>query len=524
MEFACKKEFGLDTYRKRFWISLLILTALRLFFIGQFELSPDEAYYWTWSRHLDWSYYDQGPMLALVIRFFTSLVNASTEWSVRLGSVACSVLSSWFFFELIRRIFRSTRAAWYGFLAMQASLLFAVGAVLMMHDSLMMCFWIGGLLAFYRATTEDWTPGWGLGALALGLGALSKYTMALFVPSLLLFLVLSPRQRVWWRRPHLYLAGLGTLLFVVPILIWNAQHGWASFGHVAGLGGARKVFSISYKTVLDFIGGQLGVMTPVIGALAAAAPVLAWKFWRTRREPSEGYLFLACFSAPVLFFFLLLSLNTSIYANWTAPAYPAALAVLAGWLEHLRTTPTARKALGWTRTALITGAVLTLLVHLEAGWGILPLTGRVAGSVDRIRGWRTVGLETGRRLVELNRNGQTYYLGARRYQIAAILSFYTPGQPEVQLFPLKKPAGNQYRFWDRSDQLTGRDILYVCEDYWEYEHLRPFFRQVNELIPFQVRLQGRTLREIRYFLAGQYDPRGPNAVGFAQLTSSEGRP
>src|SRR5262245_31657226 len=32
------------------------------------ELAPDEAHYWDWSRHLDWSYYSKGPLVAWLIR------------------------------------------------------------------------------------------------------------------------------------------------------------------------------------------------------------------------------------------------------------------------------------------------------------------------------------------------------------------------------------------------------------------------------------------------------------------------
>src|SRR3954451_12354968 len=32
------------------------------------DLAPDEAHYWDWSRHLDWSYYSKGPLIALIIR------------------------------------------------------------------------------------------------------------------------------------------------------------------------------------------------------------------------------------------------------------------------------------------------------------------------------------------------------------------------------------------------------------------------------------------------------------------------
>jgi 4-amino-4-deoxy-L-arabinose transferase-like glycosyltransferase len=509
----------LDRYQKFFWIFLGALTVLRLLFIGQFELSPDEAYYWTWSRHLDWSYYDQGPMLALVIRFFTSLVHSSSEWSVRLGAVVLSAATAWVFFLLVRRMFASSRAAWYASLALQSTLLFSAGAVLMMHDTIMMFFWVGALYAFYRALLEDWRPGWAWGALALGLGGLAKYTMALFVPCLLLYLLVSPAQRRWWRRPQLYVAGLAALVCTAPVWYWNHMHGWASFSHIGDLSGAGRSWTVTGKYIFEFLGGQLAVMTPVLGAWALAAPVLAWLGWRNRREraaaESERYLFLACFSGPVLVFFLLLSLHTRIYANWPAPAYPAALILLAGWLEAARSGSRPRLALRWARIALILGALLTLLIHLEVGWNILPLSGRAADSLNRVRGWRDVGAETGRRLAELKSPASPLVVAARRYQVAAIISFYAPGHPEVQLFPLHEPADNQYRFWDQRAVLAGRDVLYVCEDAWEADHLRPNFRTLEALAPRAEVPSVPGVHDMRFFRGRDYQPPGATAVGYA---------
>src|SRR5438045_4592691 len=31
------------------------------------DLAADEAHYWDWSRHLDWSYYSKGPLVAWII-------------------------------------------------------------------------------------------------------------------------------------------------------------------------------------------------------------------------------------------------------------------------------------------------------------------------------------------------------------------------------------------------------------------------------------------------------------------------
>src|SRR3954468_1375377 len=45
------------------------------------ELAPDEAHYWQWSRHLDWSYYSKGPLVAWLIRASCELFG---DLSVRL--------------------------------------------------------------------------------------------------------------------------------------------------------------------------------------------------------------------------------------------------------------------------------------------------------------------------------------------------------------------------------------------------------------------------------------------------------
>ncbi len=495
----------MKNYQKLFWLMLALLTVLRLIFIGLFELCPDEAYYWTWSRHLDWSYYDQGPMLALVIRFFTSLTGMTNEWSVRLGSVVLSFLTAWMFFDLVRRLFQSSRTAWYAFLGLQSALLFSVGAVLMMHDSIMLSAWIGALWCFYRALFEDWKSGWILGALAVGFGVLSKYTMLMFIPSLALFLLCSPPQRVWWRRPQPYLAGLIVLVMVLPIILWNAAHGWASFGHIGNLAGAGRDFSLSLKTVFHFLGGQLGVMTPLLGAFCLAAPLIAWQQWRKRNTDSQNFLFLACFSGPILIFFLMLSFHKNVYANWPAPAYPASLAILAGWAVQKLAAKRRLLTTRWILAVLLSAALLTLTVHLESAWSVLPLKGRAAQSMDRIRGWSGIGTETGRRLEGLNKSGGAVpFLAARRYQLAGILSFYTPGRPEVQLFARNVPARNQYRFWNRAPELYGRDALYVCEHAWEIDHIRSRFLSLEPLEPFIVRQGPRLIREIRFYHAHKF--------------------
>lgn len=44
------------------WLLLGLLQA------GLTELQDDEAYYWVFSRHLDWGYFDHPPMTALLVK------------------------------------------------------------------------------------------------------------------------------------------------------------------------------------------------------------------------------------------------------------------------------------------------------------------------------------------------------------------------------------------------------------------------------------------------------------------------
>src|SRR5438067_1594205 len=45
------------------------------------DLAPDEAHYWDWSRHLDWSYYSKGPLVAYLIRASLAFTG---DWFTRL--------------------------------------------------------------------------------------------------------------------------------------------------------------------------------------------------------------------------------------------------------------------------------------------------------------------------------------------------------------------------------------------------------------------------------------------------------
>src|ERR1700731_1489332 len=89
---------------------VLALVALRLVAAAWTPLTFDEAYYWTWSKHLAFGYYDHPPMVALVIRLGT-LIAGDTELGVRLVSILLAPPMSFAVYRSAEMLFGGRRVA-----------------------------------------------------------------------------------------------------------------------------------------------------------------------------------------------------------------------------------------------------------------------------------------------------------------------------------------------------------------------------------------------------------------------------
>src|SRR5271156_5180295 len=91
-------------------LTVLALVVLRLAAAIWTPLTFDEAYYWTWSKHLAGGYYDHPPMVAIVIRLGT-MIAGDTELGVRMVSVLLALPMSWAVWRTAKILFGSDRVA-----------------------------------------------------------------------------------------------------------------------------------------------------------------------------------------------------------------------------------------------------------------------------------------------------------------------------------------------------------------------------------------------------------------------------
>ena len=155
--------------------------------------------------------------------------------AVRFPCVILGGLTAWGVYRLAVTDDRDQIAsALIAVLLLPAIPILALGGVIVTSDTPLVCCWAWAAVWTYRAVQKDDLRAW-LAAGAIGaIGVLAKYSFLAFPASVGLFLLVSPAHRRQLRRPGFWLMSLiGGGLGLLPIFIWNAQHGWAGANQLA---------------------------------------------------------------------------------------------------------------------------------------------------------------------------------------------------------------------------------------------------------------------------------------------------
>jgi hypothetical protein len=251
----------------------------------------------------------------------------------------------------------------------------------------------------------------------MGFALQSKYTALLLGAGIVSSMVFVPAMRRWWRHPAPYAAGVVAFAIFAPVVNWNYEHGWASFAKQFD---RTRWHDFSLRYVAEFLGSQIGLLTPFVFVLAAGGVWISLRGAPAKaREPS---VLLVSLIGPMLVYFLFHSLHARVEGNWLAPAYPV-LAVLASHAAFqigelhgpFRSVMTLSR-----RCALPVGFTFAAIAYLQAFTGLVPLDPGKDPTALMV-GWSGLA----RDVDDVARREQASYVLTSSYGLTSLLSIYS---------------------------------------------------------------------------------------------------
>jgi len=418
------------------------------------DLSPDEAYYWTWSLRPAAGYFDHPPLLAWLINASCSLAG-QTVFGIRMVALLSGIASCAGLYLCARLLNLPVIVSVIAVTISACGPLAMAGGFLTTPDAPLVAAWIWALAFSLYAVNKNNPAFWYAAGLMLGIGLNSKFSMAMF-PLVVLIALFSGRGSVkHLKTPHPYLATVAGIILWVPNLLWMWSDEWSSlrfqlahaFWPVPGPGPL-----LSTSNFASYAGAQIGLLTPLA----------AWWWFRSllesryRKDPAFSLVFWA--SVIPLASGLVLSFIKYQEPNWAAVGHPAAMLAAAVFLYDGWKTASGKGKKHWTKH-IVAASILPVLFtaiaasHVLYPW--LPLDAR-RDPTSRLHGWK--------KLADISELGpQSETIVTDGYASASEISFYA-GRKQETTFSLDRPSP----FLKHGDWLlvttSTRELLKHCEN------------------------------------------------------------
>ena len=407
-----------------FWF-LLAWTVLNLIQASTLELQGDEAYYWMYSRYLDWGYFDHPPRVALFIRLGDSVMH--NELGLRLLTVLSSTLSIYLLWLTLKKYAVDAL----GFvLVVSGIFIFHIYGFTTTPDASLFLFTTLFYYLYQRYLERDGI--WLALALALVVAALfySKYNAVLVVGfTLLANLRLLTRWSFW------LIVGIALLLFV-PHLLWQAQHGFPSVNYHLF---ERSGSSYSFINSLSYFPDQLLMAGPLIGWF------LFYKAFTTRvKDPFVRCLLVNCIGT--LIFFFISSTKDEVQPQWTFVAFaPLVMLIPIGF----------KQAGGWPRwflplAAVNTGIILAVRVIIILGLGFAKTYGHLK-SYYGFKDWANAVHQ---------KAGDAYVVMIEGFQNPSKYNYYT-NSLKCFAYDTRYYRRTQFDIWPMEDSLQHKKVYFL---------------------------------------------------------------
>ncbi|MEA5536987.1 ArnT family glycosyltransferase [Crocosphaera sp. XPORK-15E] len=488
----------------------------------------DEGYYYLYTQHLDWSYFDHPVFVALTTGFGIWLTGITSPFTLRIGTVFLYTGSLLLLYFTSARLF-NVKAAKITLIIASIIPIFQIGfGIVTLPDSPLIFFWSAALYCavyeFFPVDNQIYRPSYRLSILGIliGLACLSKYHGFVLGFSLVAFCLSSYSHR---RALFSRWTGLGLILFIVtlfPLLFWNFNHDWISFKFqffnrflpVPNV--PKSPYNILNSLVVFGVG--IGLLFPTIGF------PLWWVLFRTlllqlfvplrkygqvdldgANKPYfwEKQLFILWLSLPLTLGLIILGGKQQILVTWPIPGYWGATLLLG--LYAVKWEKYSKFWVEWWlkgSTIIITTILLLFLIHLNTGTLLKSSQNVLLGGVFTSDNDPSNELIDVKQLREGIANSPILYNALKEADFLFTNAYYLGGLIDLALKPLNPiPVTcfsydrRGFPFWPDTDQWVGKNALYITlKRFAEMPELTAefsaFFESIEEIGTVEIKRGG----------------------------------
>ncbi len=469
------------------------------------DLGHSEAYYIAASRHVALSYFDHPPLSFWIAWAAMKLMGSDTVLAVRAPFILMFAGTTWLTFRLTALLFGETAGA-FAALLLNLSPLFAIslGAWVQPDGPLIFCLLAASYCIVrlaYNERLEHPLLLWTQTGLWLGLALLSKYYAVLLPVGIALFAATSKEHRRWFREPGPYTAGVIAILVFSPVLIWNWQNDWISFGFQGGR--VVENHGIGVGWLLDSILGQAALIGPWLWFPLLLSGIQAA---HDGRADSRTWLVLCIACVPILLFTLVaLWVPPGGHYHWQAPGYLMLFPLLGKFVAQ-RLESADIHATRWLGASVAAMVLIIGIMSTEAVTGWADRLIRNSFSVGRnltLKGLEWKELKSAMAARGLLEKSRLFVVTAHRVEIGKVDVELGGSLPVICLCPDPRNAAfgwdpSQFSGWDALIIGTQQHIPDVQQQYGKY------FKTIEPLDEVAIHRGGRTALTVRVYYAKDY--------------------
>lgn len=497
---------------------LLVRSAIALWLPPGF----DEAYYYLYTQHLDWSYFDHPLMVAWSTGLGVWLTGVVSQFTLRWGTLALHTGALILLYLTGRWLFSRQS----GFLALAIATLIpiflAAFGVLTLPDAPLIFFWTAAL---YTAAVEFFPAGMqsdrsfirqpyrrptyrvALIGLWVGLACLSKYHGAVLGAGLVGFCLTSPPHRRVFGSPWI-VASVGLfLLAIAPILIWNIEHDWVSVRFQAG----RAVPESGFRWA-DVLG------TALVG-IAYLFPTFGFPLWwvsgwttlaplQKLRMPSARNRLVLWTALPLILGFTLMGGYRPILPTWSMPGFWSATLIL-GRCAAGRNLRWVRRWL-WGSGWAIAPLLLIALLHVNLGLFQTGSRYALGGGFLAPAQDASVQIIDVRQVRERWKSSPEAIAALEQADFVFTDNIYLAGQVGMAIAPLTNTPVTLlnedlrgFAFWSTAEEWVGKNGLYVAAT-WQTDidttRYKSYFESIQKTAELPLQRGGARVQTLELYL------------------------